>query len=199
MDLFESISSYYGDAMDGQTSSYLSEKTKNFSERQKEFLFQTLCETRPKKFGAPDIAGIAKVIQDTYKSCGIMKSYAYGAKKCKKCGTLYAMDMDCCPTCFNSENMGYGSKSDEYGTIGLESDENVVRYNCGALLPPTGNKNCFVCENHNFFCEYFNKVKNEPCYKANSCPCGKCCTAWSVKNEKSLEDFKVFIKTLKQG
>ena len=176
MTILEKITRYYGDVMDETSAEYLQKKTRNFSEGKINVFFETLCETHPKKYGAPDVACISKVLEKAFHLYQNEKKYNSYCKKCNKCSALYSYGMDFCPVCYKS-GIKYGRSMDEYTIKGIceEDCDKVIKYNIGHAYEKN-EKSCYDCYVSNKFCSrfYYNKAVYK-CPEHDFCPCSKCC------------------------
>ena len=167
--LINKLRDYYG-IPDKEQIDYIARTTKGMNENAQNDIASKIIETRPKSRGFPDIAFLAKYLNDS-KGKRVIGFYW---SICNDCGCEYDYKFITCPKCHLE-----GKKSSGYKV--RQSDNpppknKVVRWNMPIIYPPSENKYCVNCEHKTSFCFKFGNPDFQ-CSREDfeHCPCKECC------------------------
>lgn len=185
MNLFQQLLGYYKPetAVDAAVQRYITGLEVK-SDDYKQALFDAVAESRPVKYGFPDIAAIKKAIGEE-RTCNADASHKkYLWSVCDRCGAVYSIDMAFCPTCFADGGRKFSRRS--VGVSETKAPDSIIRYNLTSpVVQVVQGKNCYKCESKmQSFCFYFGKI-NHNCnsHDWEVCPCRQCCILAKKQNE----------------
>lgn len=177
--LINKLRDYYG-FPDKEQIDYIGRMTQGMNEALQDDIASKIIEARPKARGFPDIAALAKFLNDGKVKKGINFYWAV----CDDCKSEYDYKFIKCPVCFKNgkSNSGYKVRTSDVGI-----PAKVIRWNQTTLDDDGQRQYCVSCANRdNGYCRHF----GEPGWTCSSqkfeyCECKKCCTLHKKLNEKA--------------
>lgn len=181
--LINKLRDYYG-FPDKEQVEYITRATKDMTEELQDDIAIKIIESRPKKYGFPDIAAMAKFLNNNKSSKGMNFFWAV----CNDCGCEYDYRFYHCPKCLGKAKWsGYKVRVSETGI-----PAKVIRYNLTTLVDNGPYTSCVKCvHKDNGFCSKFGDPEKQcSAQDFEYCECKKCCVYHKKANENNMRMFR---------
>ena len=166
--LAEKLEDYYG-LGDGEAKAYIAAHIGGYEAADEERLFSFITETRPKKYGFPDITALLKAFA-TVKPSRTPQKYFW--RVCAECDAEYAYNLPVCPACWRN------GLECRFSAVRVSTEKpplKVIRYNKQSTTHFDGKPPCYDCQSVDFsYCQNFGNPKWE-CRDMRDCHCVQCC------------------------
>jgi hypothetical protein len=177
--LYDKLAEYYGDG-DREQEQYVREAEKRLNTDRQNSIYNSIIESRGKRFGFPDISVLSKFMSPASAKGG---NYQYMWAICNDCKAEYDYRFITCPRCHLS-----GKVSSGYRVRGsdIPPDNNVIRWNQTSLSADGKTKLCVTCENKDIgYCRFFGNPDWQ-CSQSDymQCECKQCCAYHKKANRK---------------